>query len=256
MRRLDGRVAIVTGASSGIGRATAELFAREGARVAVASRSERGHDAARVICDAGGDAFYVQCDVGQPSSARAMVETVVDTCGGVDILVNNAARNRATEDHVPETVADLPEDHWEATIATNLTGAFVCSKYALRSMLERGGGTIVNVASGAGVHGVPDLSAYAASKGGMIALTKSMALDYAPHGIRVNAILPVAETPRLQVRRDHRGSLDGEWLARYPLGRVGTPEENARAILFFASDDSSYTTGAVFPVDGGMAARR
>jgi len=251
---LDGKVAIITGASSGIGRATAELFAREGARVAVVGASERGGTVTRAITAAGGHAVFARCDVARSDAVQQMVGEVVDAYGGVDVLVNNAARNREA-DHVAEKVAEMSEAHWEATLATNLTGTFLCSKYALASMLERGRGAIVNVASGAGVHGVPDLSAYAASKAGVIALTKCMALDYAASGIRVNAVLPVAATERLQGRRDDV-AFQGDWAKRYPMGRVGTPEESARAILFLASDESSYTTGAVLPVDGGSAARR
>jgi NAD(P)-dependent dehydrogenase (short-subunit alcohol dehydrogenase family) len=256
--KLQGKAAIVTGSGAGIGRATASLFAAEGAAVTVVSLSDSGKRTVAEIEAAGGKALFVRCDIGESDQVQAMVRQTVDRFGRLDVLVNNAARNRP-DPPVVETVVDMPEEHWYATLQTNLSGYFLCCKYALPHILATGGGAIVNVSSAGGVHGVEKLSAYAASKAGVISLTKCMALDYGPLGVRVNAILPTIDTDRW--RRAMTMLRPGEAAQRaleatIPLQRMGSPEEAARVILFLASDDSSYTSGAVVPIDGGAAARR
>ncbi len=255
MQKLKDRVAIITGAGSGIGRATALLFAREGANVVVVSRSDRAGPVAQEICRGGGNAAFVRCDISDGAQIEAMVHACVERYGRLDILVNNAARNRPNPP-VAELVADLDETEWTATLQTNLTGYFLCSKFALRQMLPKRSGVIVNVASSAGVQGTPKLAAYSASKAGVIALTKCMALDYAAKGIRVNAILPLIHTERMDTIWQGDPTQRSATELAIPMGRMGTPEEAATTILFLASDDSSYMTGALLALDGGRVALR
>jgi NAD(P)-dependent dehydrogenase (short-subunit alcohol dehydrogenase family) len=257
--KLGGKAAIVTGAGSGIGRAVALGLAAAGCRVVAAGRRlEPLRETARRIEDGGGEGLAVACDVTDVEQVRAMVRGTVDACGRIDVLVNAAAMNRPDEP-VAETVADLSEDWWAATQDVNLTGAFHCCKYVVQRMLASGGGAIVNVASSSGVAGNWNQSAYVASKHGLVGLTRSIALDYARHGIRANAICPgFIETERaLKFSALHRGA---DWrekkLAEIPLGRFGQPHEVARLAVFLASDDASYISGAVIPIDGGTAARR
>ena len=257
--KLSGKVAIVTGAGSGQGRAVATLFAKEGAKVAVADiNDEGGLKTADIIASAGGEAIYVSCDVSDLEQVKVLIKKTVDTYGRLDILYNNAARNRPATP-VPETVAEMPEDHWRETIDVNLTAMYYTSKYAIPEILTSGGGCIINVASTLGLSSSENQSAYSASKHGVMGLTKSMALDYGPKGIRVNAICPgPIDTPRLSKHQGVYASDDfrvrlGEHV---PLQRIGQPEEVATVALFLASDDSSYVTGAYIPVDGGGAGRR
>lgn len=248
MGKLDSKVAIVTGAASGIGRATALLFAAEGAKVVLADWHE--DDGANVAAEIGDDALFVKTDVSQPQQVEAMVQTAVDKFGRLDVIFNNAGIEGETA-----FTADCSFENWNRVIGVNLTGTFLGMKYAIPAMLKNGGGVIVNNASVAGLIGFPGIPAYAASKGGVVLMTKTVALEYAKQGIRANAICPgVIRTP--MVERFTSGSEEARTSleAAEPIGRFGEPEEVARLALFLACEDSSFCTGAPFVVDGGMTA--
>lgn len=257
--RLSGTVALVTGAGSGIGRAIAVRFAREGAVVVTAGqRLERLEETVAQIAASGGTASAVACDVADGEQVRRLVETAVEAHGRLDVLVNNAARNRP-DAALTERVAELDEAWWAATMDVNLTGAFLCCKFALQAMLRGSGGAIINIASTSGLAGNWNQGAYVASKHGLVGLTRSIALDYAAHGIRANAICPGF----IETERSFKFSAfnrDDDWrakkLAEIPLGRLGRAEDVAALAAFLASDDAAYITGAVVPIDGGTAARR
>jgi NAD(P)-dependent dehydrogenase (short-subunit alcohol dehydrogenase family) len=257
--RLAGKVAIVTGAGSGIGRAIALRFAAEGARVVAAGqRVERLEETIRLATSAGGVARAVSCNVADVEAVRRLVALAVDENGRLDILVNGAAKNRP-DAPVAETVADVSEEWWAATFDVNVTGAFHCCKYAVQRMVQNGGGAIVNIASTSGVTGNWNQSAYAASKHALVGLTKSIALDYGAKNIRANAICPgFIETERaLKFSALNRGEeWKGKKLSEIPLGRFGKPEEVAHLAAFLASDEAAFISGAVIPIDGGTAARR
>jgi NAD(P)-dependent dehydrogenase (short-subunit alcohol dehydrogenase family) len=257
--RLAGKVAIVTGAGSGIGRAIAARLARDGAAVVlVGQRRAQLDETAALIAAGGGSATAATCDIADVEQVRRMVDTAVQAHGHLDILVNSAARNRP-DAPVSERVAELSEAWWTATMDVNLTGAFHCCKCALQEMRRGGGGCIINIASTSGLTGNWNQGAYVASKHGLVGLTKSIALDYAAHGIRANAICPgFIETERsLKFATLNRSP---DWrarkLAEIPLGRLGQPDEVANLAAFLASDEAAYITGAVIPIDGGTAARR
>jgi NAD(P)-dependent dehydrogenase (short-subunit alcohol dehydrogenase family) len=246
-RRFAGKVAFITGAASGIGRATAVAFAAEGARVAVLDRTE---DALRGTADAirtaGGEVHVIACDVSEPKQVEAAVADVVRTFGRLDVAFNNAGvENKAAP------VADIDLDEWDRILDINLRGTFVCMKYELAQMLRQGGGVIVNTSSGAGVRGVAGGAAYAASKHAIIGLTKSAALDYAKSNIRVNAVLPGnIETPMMDrfTGGDIQKAIDLE-----PVGRLGKPEEIADAVVWMCADLGAFVTGASISVDGGWS---
>jgi NAD(P)-dependent dehydrogenase (short-subunit alcohol dehydrogenase family) len=257
-----GKVALVTGGTSGIGLATARAFARAGARVVLAARGvDRGERAARDIVAEGGEARFVRADVAIEGDVEAMVKGAVSAFGRLDIAVNNAAL-----DPMLRTVADLPRIDVEREIAVNFTGVWLCMKYEIRQMLNQGsppakdGFAIVNVSSVNGLGGVPGASIYAASKAAVLGLTRSAALEYAAAGIRVNAVCPGAfETPMLRRAFEHVApgrpeEAEKMYVSRIPLGRIGDPDEMARAILFLASSDASYVTGHTMVVDGGIRA--
>lgn len=257
--RLRDRVALVTGGGSGIGRAIALRFGAEGASVVVAGRRREAlEETVGLIAAAGGRGIALPCDVADAAQVRALVAAIVERHGRLDVLVNDAARSRPAAP-IPETIADLPEDWWHSTLDVNLTGCFLCAKYAVPAMLAAGGGAIVNVASTSGIAGNTNQSAYVASKHGLVGLTRAIALDYAGRNIRANAICPgFIETAR-SVHFSEKVRGEG-WrerkLAEIPLGRFGRPEDVAALAAFLASDEAAWITGAVIPIDGGTAARR
>lgn len=250
--RLEGKRALITGGGTGIGRATAEIFAREGARVVVSGRRRPElEETVRRVERHGGGAGLVQGDVSRPEDAERAVKETVGLFGGLDILINNAGiitRNAS--------VTSVSIEDWERVLDVDLTGVFLASRFALLQMLQaRRGGSIVNVSSVSGIMGDEKLAPYNAAKGGVNLLTKNMALDYAPHGIRVNAVCPGRiATPmpmsRLKPSEDWE-TLLAQWGRNIPLGRVGRPEDIASAILFLASDDAGWITGTTLVVDGG-----
>lgn len=245
--RLSGKTAIVTGGSMGIGRAIAERFAREGARVVLASRNaEMGEAVAAAIRAVGGEAGFVRTDVSDEEQVRALVEATLARYGGLDILVNNAGIAAPWG-----SVTDVSYADWRQVLATNLDSIFLCSKHAIPALIARGGGSIVNLSSVLGHGVVRGFPAYCASKGGLELLTRQMALEYARHNVRVNAIAPgFIATPMFETGHPEEEKV---LIARqHPLGRVGRPEEVANAALFLASDEASFITGATLVVDGGL----
>lgn len=251
MGKLDGKVALITGAGSGIGQATAVLLAREGAQVAVADFvSEGGQETVKLIKDAGGQAIFIQADVSNAAGAEKVVTTTVETYGRIDVLHNNAGIQGP---FFP--TADLPEEDWDKVISTDLKSVFLCSKFTIPVMQKQGGGVIVNTSSTAGLLGLPYVPAYCAAKGGVVQLTKSMALELAAQNIRVNCICPGGTlTPMMQGWMPPEGPEREEFLKNMPGGRPIQPEEIARAVLFLASDDSSAAVGTILAVDLGHSA--
>jgi NAD(P)-dependent dehydrogenase (short-subunit alcohol dehydrogenase family) len=249
--KLHNKVAIVTGAASGIGRATALLFAKEGAKVVAADcEREKGQRVIEEILERGGDAVFIQTDVSSPHDIKQMVDKAVQTFGHLDIIFNNAG---VEGDQAP--TADCTLDNWDRVIDINLKGVFLGMKYAIPEMLKNGGGAIINNASVAGIVGFQNIPAYCASKGGVIQLTKTAALEYAKQGIRVNAICPgVILTPMVERFVGTSEQARTAFESMEPIGRFGRPEEVAQLALFLASEDSSFCTGAPYVVDGGLVA--
>jgi NAD(P)-dependent dehydrogenase (short-subunit alcohol dehydrogenase family) len=247
--RLAGKVALVTGGGSGIGQATAELFAAEGARVVVADRNLGGaRTTVEHITSAGGDARAIEADVSVEDSVADMVARAIDGYGRIDILVNNAALARG------DNLLEIDLATWELNLQVTLRSVFLCSKAVLPGMIARRSGAIVNISSVNGLAGYGE-EAYSAAKAGVINMTKNMALTYGPSGVRTNCICPgTIRTPVWQpFLEQNPGHLDriARW---YPLGRVGEPTDIAKAALFLASDDASWITGSTLVVDGGLTA--
>ena len=244
-----GKVAFVTGAGSGIGRATALAFVREGASVTVADISEEGsRETARLIEEQGGHALAVKCDVTRAEDVKAALDKTVEAFGRLDFAFNNAGVEQRNAG-----VAEFEEEEWDRILDTNLRGVFLCMKYEIPLMLKQGGGAIVNTSSGARVIGIKGGGAYAASKHGVIGLTKSAALDYAAQNIRINAVAPgYIATPMMD--RFTGGAAEGweQITSEEPIGRVGRPEEIADAVIWLCSDASSFVVGHALVVDGGQ----
>jgi NAD(P)-dependent dehydrogenase (short-subunit alcohol dehydrogenase family) len=250
MMRLKDRVAIVTGAASGIGRAIAQVFAREGAKVVVADiDAAGGRETVKLITAQDGEALFLPTDVSVSGEARGMVERTIRSFESLHILVNNAAYLKDFK-----AAVDTTEEEWDFSIDVTLKGVFLCSKFAIPEMIRAGGGSIINIASVGGLVGFASYAAYCSAKGGVIQLTKSLAIDYGRHNIRVNAICPgpidTPTTPEAQDEKLHQWQRD-----MTVLGRTASPEEVAYPALFLASEESSFVTGSNLVVDGGWTIR-
>ena len=250
--RLDGKIALVTGGSSGIGRASALAFAREGAKVVVADvTAEGGQETVRLIKEAGGEARFLKVDVARAAEVETLITQTVAAYGRLDCAYNNAGIEGAFV-----STTEYPEADWDRVLAINLKGVWLCMKYEIAQMLQQGGGAIVNTASGAGLVGVAGLSAYVASKHGVVGLTKTAALEYAKAGIRVNAVCPgVIQTPMVARLTSQRPEMAEALVAAEPMGRTGKPEEIAEAVVWLCSEAASFVTGHAMSVDGGYMAQ-
>jgi NAD(P)-dependent dehydrogenase (short-subunit alcohol dehydrogenase family) len=247
---LKDKVVLITGGASGIGRAAALLFSREGATVAIVDIDEtKGQAVAQSIVDSGGKAVFLRCDVTNSVECRSAVDRVLKEYGKISVLFNNVGIIRRA------SVVDTTEEEWDRVMATNVKSVFIFSKYVVPVMAEAGGGVIINTASGWGIVGGAKAASYCASKGAVVLLTKAMALDHGPQNIRVNCICPGdTETPMLIGEARQLGIPREEFLEeakQRPLQRIGKPEEIADAVLFLASDAASYVTGTALVVDGG-----
>ncbi len=251
-KMMRNRVALVTGAASGIGRATAIAFAREGASVVVADVDRTGGDeTVRAINALDGKAIYIACDVSKANEIESLIERTVSTFGRLDYAFNNAGVEGLTA-----PVADCSLENWEQTIKVNLRGVLLCMKYEIQQMLKQGAGAIVNCSSIAGMIGFPGIPAYVASKHGVIGLTKNAALEYAEKKIRVNAVCPgVIRTPMIDRFTKSDPKAYAQLVAAEPIARIGEPEEIAEAVLWLCSDKSSFVTGHSLVADGGWVAR-
>jgi NAD(P)-dependent dehydrogenase (short-subunit alcohol dehydrogenase family) len=250
--RVEGKVALITGGGSGIGRATALLFGREGAKVMVADyNAEGGERTVKTIKEAGGTAVFHAADVSNPQDVDGLMHKVVETFGRLDCAFNNAG----IEGHMA-TTPDCSIENWNRVIAINLTGVFLCMKYEIPLMLRHGGGSIVNTSSGAGLVGLAGAPAYVAAKHGVSGLTKAAALEFAQKGIRVNAVCPgFIHTPMVDRVLDKGTFSEEQIFAAEPMHRMGKPEEIAEAVLWLCSEASSFVTGLPMPVDGGYVAQ-
>ncbi|MBB6669748.1 SDR family NAD(P)-dependent oxidoreductase [Cohnella nanjingensis] len=246
--RFEGKVAVVTGGASGIGEATVGQFAAEGAKAVIADFSERGQALAERLNGEGRDAFFVKTDVTREEDVKRMVDETVGKYGKLDILFANAGIAKDA------SAVDLDMGAWQRTIDINLTGVYLCDKYAIAQMIKQGtGGAIVNCGSIHSHVGKGRVTAYAAAKGGVKLLTQTVGIDYAQHGIRVNAVCPgYIDTPLLA---ELPPAVKAHLIGLHPIGRLGRPEEVAKAVLFLASDDASFVTGTTLLVDGGYTAQ-
>ncbi len=246
------KVALVTGSGSGIGRASALTFAREGAQVVVSDVAvEGGEETVQLIKKTGGEAVFIKADVSQAAQVEALIAKAVEAYGRLDCAHNNAGIEGNSA-----KITDYDEADWDRVIAINLTGVWLCMKYEIPQMLQQGGGAIVNTSSVAGLLGFRTGSAYVASKHGVLGLTKTAALEYAKSAIRVNAVCPGAiDTPMMGRITDHRPHRAAKMAAGEPVGRMGTPQEIAEAVVWLCSDAASFVTGHPMAVDGGIVAQ-
>jgi NAD(P)-dependent dehydrogenase (short-subunit alcohol dehydrogenase family) len=252
MKRMEGKIALVTGGGSGIGRAAALALAGEGAKVVVADlNAEGGEETARTLTSRGAEAIFVCTDVTQSRQVEMMVLRVVDTYGRLDCAFNNAgiAGSQAV-------TAECSEENWDRVMVTNLKSVWLCMKYEIPQMLRQGGGAIVNTSSTAGLAGLRGWSAYVASKHGVVGLTRSAALEYGKAGIRINAVCPnITRTPMAECFTGGDPRIETYISAQTPLRRMGRPEEVAEAVVWLCSDAASYVTGHTLVVDGGLLAQ-
>jgi len=253
MKEFEGKVALVTGGGSGIGRATAQAFAREGAKVVIGNRNvQRGEETVTMIRDAGGTASFKRTDVLVAAEIKALVEHAVKTYGRLDLAFNNAG----VEGEVQLTIVDQTEANFDAVMGVNVKGVWLSMKYEIPRMLEQGGGAIVNCSSVAGLIGFPGVGIYAASKHAVIGLTKTAALEFSAKGIRVNAVNPaVIDTEMVDRLADGMSMKKGDLSTLHPIGRIGRVEEVAEAVLWLCSSKSSFVTGHSLLVDGGFTAQ-
>ena len=251
---LEDKIALVTGAGSGIGRASSLVLAREGAKVVVSDINAEGAEATlSAIKEMGGEGVFVHADVSKPEDVQALVASVIHTYGRLDCAYNNAG----IEGYMEGRLHEYPEDIWDRLIDINLKGVWLCLKYEIPRMLEQGGGAIVNTASAAGLVGSRRLAAYVASKHGVVGLTKAAALEYARDGIRVNAVCPgIIDTPMMdRLIAGRQDDYEATIPTRQPIGRLGTPEEIAESVAWLCSDAASLITGIALSVDGGFTAQ-
>ena len=247
--RLQGKIALITGGSSGIGRAAAQLFSREGAKVVIADINvEGGEETVRSISDAGGEAHFVRTDVSKSAEVEALIRKIIEMYSRLDCAFNNAGVLEKIT-----SVVDHTEEIWNRTLDTNLKGTWLCMKYEIPQMLEQGSGSIVNTTATAySMVGNRHRSAYAASKAGIVSLTKVAAVENAEYGLRVNAICPAARTPMMEKFFELNPEAEADLIHQIPMGRIAAPEEIAEGALWLCSDASSFVTGHVLAVEGGI----